>query len=135
MENEPLHAELEREIRELGANIERGTRPETVKDTIRERMGERIYGSMPKSGKTSETILQRPSSAPALSAGPLPGYASDAPDGTKLKAEVLLKLAWDKGITAAVREARKADPLTMDIFHDAITEKLYEEFKKRGILK
>jgi len=133
MEKEPLHAELEREIQELSGRIERGVEPETLKETIRKRMGEKIYGAPPE--KSTEVIGQKLPSAPPSSAGPLPSYASDAPADVKLKAEVLLKLAWDKGITAAVREARKADPLTIDIFHDAITEKLYEEFKSRGILK
>lgn len=135
MEKESLHAELEQEILDLGGRIERGASHGKVRETIRESMGERIYGSPLPPERISEATPQRPSAAPPQSAGPLPRYASDAPAEVKLKAEELLELAWHKGISAAVKEARKADPLTMDIFHDAITEKLFEEFIKRGILK
>ena len=125
------HEALERDILELSKELKTFSAPEITKETIRQVLGERIYQS-PLPPTPEE--LKAPTPSPKQTS-PLPKYAEDLPAEARLKAEELIDLAWHKGIIRAVKEVRKTDPLTMDVFHDAITEKLYQEFKKRGLLK
>ena len=93
-------------------------------------LGERIYGSpLPPAHAPANTSPQQ-----GANSDPLPTYAKDFPDDQKIKVEKLLDFAWHKGLSAAIKKVKKEDPLTIDMFHDAITDKLYEEFKRRKIL-
>jgi len=125
MEQVPMHESLERDIVELSGKIE-GSGIEARKESLKNAIGEKIYEDT-KEGPKTETPIPNPQS-------PLPGYAQNEPEDARLRGEKLVDLAWHKGLVAAINEAKKSDPLTMDIFHDAITEKLYEEFKKRKII-
>jgi len=78
---------------------------------------------------------QRSDSASDDSAGILPAYTADFPKDSKDMAEALVRFAVEKGIYRAAQEAKKTgDAAVIDAFHDAITTKLYDEFKRRGIL-
>ena len=65
----------------------------------------------------------------------LPGYAVQAPADIKLEVENLLDEAFHGGLVDAIKKARKSSPFVLDAFHDALTGKLYEEFKERGLFK
>jgi len=43
--------------------------------------------------------------------------------------------AFQHGIHKAAKEARGQGAFFLDAFHDALTDKLYQEFKKRKLLK
>lgn len=62
-------------------------------------------------------------------------YAKGAPAGAKLEVDHYLSMAFKDGILKAVNEAKKSNPFVLDAFHDALTGKLYDEFKRRGLLK
>lgn len=130
MEQKFEHSALERDIQELSREVKEAGSAERAKDIIKTSVARKIYGP---------GVIPKPSASPmppSPSLGsPLPNYAQDLPAEVKLRVENLLDLAWHKGLNAAVREVKKGDPLTMDLFHDAITEKLYSEFKARGLLK
>lgn len=64
----------------------------------------------------------------------LPDYMKDAPQETKKRTEFLIDLAFKKGIEKAASEAQKSGPYFLDAFHDALTDKLYEELKSRKII-
>lgn len=76
-----------------------------------------------------------PSTQPTQPSPNLPDYTQAEPADVKLKIEKLLDLAWHKGVKHAAKEASAAGPLILDAFHDALIDKLYPEFKKRGLLK
>lgn len=65
----------------------------------------------------------------------LPNYMSEAPESARLEVESLVEKAMREGIEKAVKEASGSSPYILDAFHDALTGKLYEELKKRGLLK
>lgn len=125
---ERFDAILEKEIEQLATEIKEragGAALETQKETVKAAVGEKIAAATPTPA------------APAKSAEPspvLPGYLQSASSEVKLKVEQLVDLAWHKGIPAAVKEAQKSGPLYVDALHDALTDKLYEEFKKRNLL-
>lgn len=132
---EQFHPEIEREIAELTAEIKAENSPEKGKELIRERINQRIYGSPLVNGLQTTQQTEPGKQDDKTTKSALPNYAKDLPPESKILAEKLIDYAWHKGLNAAIKEVRKSDPITMDIFHDAITEKLYQAFKQRGIIK
>lgn len=132
---ESPHASIESEIQKLSEEL--GMRAEKKegnhKEAVREALKERVYTHTPTA---PETIPASPSGGPRTgNSTVLPSYLEDAPTGIKLKVEQLVDMAYHKGIMAAVGEARKGGALVLDAFHDALTDRVYEDLKKRGIIK
>jgi len=65
----------------------------------------------------------------------LPDYLVNESDQLKKEVEDLIVLAFSKGIEASAKKAIAKGPFILDAFHDALTSKLYEELKNRGLLK
>jgi len=80
----------------------------------------------------------RPQTSPAIPQddnGFLPGYAVQAPADIKLEVESLIDEAFHEGVAKAVGKARRSSPFVLDAFHDALSGKLHEELKNRGLFK
>ncbi len=77
-----------------------------------------------------------PATAPASAApSPLPDYLmKEGAEGAKKEVERLVALVFAEDISTAVKEARKQPPFIQDAFHDALTDKLMPELKRRGIV-
>lgn len=122
------HSVLEQDIKRLSTEakergvVEKGK--EVLKTVIKEQIAPPIPGG---------AVPVQPK-APPVSSVSLPHYMEGEKDLIKLKVEKLLDLAWHKGIKRASEEARDSGPLVLDAFHDALTDKLYNELKQRGIL-
>lgn len=67
--------------------------------------------------------------------GVLPDYAQSVSPAVKLEIENLIDMVFTKGVQEAAKEATKSSPFILDAFHDALTDKLYPELQKRGVLK
>jgi hypothetical protein len=65
----------------------------------------------------------------------LPDYLISEPSQVKEKVEQLINMTFSEGIEKSMKRAEKSGPFILDAFHDALTSKLYEELKKRGLLK
>ena len=123
---QPEHAALEQDIERLAAEVghlpERT--PEATKEAVREILKQRLQAApLPAAAE--------PPGGAQNQAGVLPSYMQSAPPGEKLIVERLIDLAWHKGIAAAVQEARSRHPLIMDAFHDALTNKVFDELMRR----
>jgi hypothetical protein len=64
----------------------------------------------------------------------LPDYLKELPAETKLQVAQLVDLTFHQGIEKVIARARRANPFILDAFHDALTDKLYEELKKRELI-
>lgn len=64
----------------------------------------------------------------------LPEYAQDASADAKQKVQHLIELTLDKGIHAGMKEAQQYGPFVMDMFHDALVDKLVQELTQRNLL-
>ncbi len=64
----------------------------------------------------------------------LPNYLKDSSDEIKDRVERLVEMVFNQGLEKAVREAVKAGGFILDAFHDALTDKLYDELKKRKLI-
>ena len=118
---------LEGEIRDKG-------RGEVTREAIHQTIEEKIYGPAPLMGGASSP---RETATPSeWTSSSLPDYAKDVSPEVRLRVENLLDTAWHNGkIFDLLKAVRDEDPLIMKLTHDAITEKLYDAFRKRGILK
>jgi hypothetical protein len=112
---------LSQEIREL-KSVDRSNGREFLKQTL--------HGQFfaPSDSSGSDSVTKKTN-------GVLPGYLKDAPAETKFAIEKLIDFAWHKGIMSAIKLAKEGDPLVLDAFHDALTDKLYDELVSRGHLK
>lgn len=133
----PEHGALEREIQELWSRLETESRrperrdfphQEILREVVREK-----YAPPPT------TPLQGEETAPAPQASGespfLPNYLKEAPAEVKLRVEQLIELAWHEGIGKGVEKAYREGLFFLNAFHDALADKLYREFKNRGLLK
>lgn len=126
----PRPEAIEKDIQRISAEILRQRRRQETtsasgKEVIREAV--RSY--------TGQVTPKSPPPPPAVVQHPLPQYAADAPAEVKEKAEQLLEMAFQEGILKAARMAEEAGPFVLDVFHDALAGKLYEELKKRGVVE
>ena len=64
----------------------------------------------------------------------LPDYLKDSPAELKIQVEKLIDLVFHQGIRKTAKQARQAGAFILDAFHDALTDKLYDELKKRKLL-
>ena len=130
--HESIEAEIKKLTELLGTKVEQ--KAGEHRDAVREALKERVYTHTPTAASASSpnTLAPSPSSQQSKI---LPRYLEDAPNDVKLKVEELVDTAYHKGIIEAVKMARKGGPLVLDGFHDALTDRVYEDLKKRGIIK
>lgn len=65
----------------------------------------------------------------------LPDYLKDYPDDEiKNRVEKLIEMVFNEGLEKAIKEAVKAGGFILDAFHDSLTDKLYDEIKKRNLI-
>lgn len=126
------HNIIEQDIERLTREIkERQLTAESKGVSERELIKQTIY---PLVKQRSAPVIQL--AEPSLSAEErmLPDYLKDSPQEIKLKVEQLIDLTFHHGIEKAASEARKSNPFILDAYHDALTDKLYEELKSRGLI-
>ena len=126
------HASLEQDIERLSAEIKERGLAGKGKEGVKTVVKEQTAPEMPV-GPSGRPEL--PTAPPPVPVNPaLPNYLQNEPAEVKLKVEKLLDLAWHKGIKKAADEARNSGPVILDAFHDALTDKIYNELKQRGLL-
>lgn len=64
----------------------------------------------------------------------LPNYLKDSPAEIKFQVEKLIDAFFHQGIKKTIKEAQKSGGFVLDAFHDALTDKLHEELKKRKLI-
>lgn len=64
----------------------------------------------------------------------LPQYLQDAASEVKDRVERLVEDAFKHGIEHAATEAQKSGPFIVDALHDALSDRFYDELKKRNMI-
>ncbi len=64
----------------------------------------------------------------------LPDYLNDSPAAIKLEVEKLIDSVLREGVEKAAKRARESGAFVLDAFHDALTDKLYDALKERGLI-
>ncbi|MBN2197681.1 hypothetical protein JW698_00565 [Candidatus Wolfebacteria bacterium] len=64
-----------------------------------------------------------------------PDYLNNSSDEeVKKQVERLIEIVFNQGLEKAIKEAIKSGGFVLDAFHDALTDKLYDEIKKRNLI-
>ncbi len=63
-----------------------------------------------------------------------PAYADTASTATKSTVDKLIHITFGKGLREGIAHAAKMDPFIMDMYHDALAEKLFIEMKSRKLI-
>ncbi len=64
----------------------------------------------------------------------LPDYLKNSPAETKLQVEKLVESVFSDGLEKTVKKAVLSNAFVLDAFHDALTDKLYDELKTRKLI-
>lgn len=64
----------------------------------------------------------------------LPDYLKESPMEIKLQVEKLVESVFDNGLEKTIKKATALNAFVLDAFHDALTDKLYEELKMRKLI-
>ena len=100
------------------------------KEAVRQFLEQKTQQHVATQSQTSPSV-QQPTTA---SSDALPMYATDAPTQATSTVNKLITLTFQKGLHEGIAHAAKMDPFTMDLYHDALTEKLFEEMKRRKLI-
>ncbi|MEK7593334.1 MAG: hypothetical protein AAB464_01275 [Patescibacteria group bacterium] len=123
-EHSALEADIERLSKEIG---EKKNLLEYKKITERELIKRAIQPMI----KSNQPI--QPASSGTQSQI-LPDYLASASDEIKFQIEELVDSLFHQGIKKVIKRAQRASPFILDAFHDALTDKLHEELKKRKLI-
>jgi hypothetical protein len=103
------------------------------KELVRVAMAEKIFPTQPAVTQTTQSAVTPtpPPKRPAQDAS----YLDSLDQETVQSVNMLVDKAFSGGIEAAVSKAKGMSPFVLDAFHDALTDKLYEEMKSRKLVK
>lgn len=95
------------------------------KEIVRDVVAEKISGSIPSFSSQKSQIKNDKSIS----------YLDNVDSETEETVNGLISIAFSKGIEAAIKEAENYDAYIMDAFHDAMTDKVYDQMKSQGLVK
>jgi len=136
-------SDIEKEIEELSQQIEERRKllsqerglvtdeeidKNLIYETVLESFGEKLP---PQAPPVEEKIEKKDEAAEALPTKKATGhYLDNLPEEVIVQINELISQIPQKGLRRTVKEAKNLDPASLDAFHDALTDRLYEELKK-----
>jgi len=126
------HNILEQDIERLSRQIKENKNTPEFKEISERELVKRSLGPI-----VQKQILEQPidfSPTKPFQTTILPNYLIDAPDEIKIKVEKLIDMTFHQGIEKTVEEAQKFGPFVLDAYHDALTDKLHAELKRRKLI-
>lgn len=131
---------LEGSLTRLGVEVAKNLRSPEFKEAPIEKVVKESIKNMPL--PPAPTTPRESEKLKTVTANPLddflPSYMSgEEGSDEKIKAivENLVSLALNFDVEKALAESKKYPPFIEDAFHDALTDKLVPELRKRGIIK
>ena len=127
IEHKILEADIERLSKEIAEKRNLLENKDLSERELIKKSLEPMIKQMP-AGKTT-TDDQR-----TISSKILPNYLKNSPDEIKFQVEKLIDAIFHQGLEKTMKQARLFGPFILDAFHDALTDKLYEELKRRKMI-
>jgi len=118
-----------------------GNATEDARDKVHLALKEKISEILPQGvpASTTDDTTQVPVAMPVktMQKGQVgsKSYLDNIDDATVAKVNGYIAKVFQNGIKATLREVIEQDPFVLDVFHDALTDKLYGEMKARGLVK
>src|SRR3989344_2615329 len=124
------HNTLEKDIERLSREVsEKRELPEHKGSSEREIIKQTIQPLVRQRADESQSGVQQTSDEDSV----LPDYLRQSSPESRLEVEKLIDAVFHEGLGKTVKVARAAGPFILDAFHDALTDKLYDELKKRKL--
>jgi hypothetical protein len=106
------------------------------KELVRTALAEKIFPPSAGSGQVATTTEpQAQQTAPAKKADSGASYLDSLDEDTVASVNLLVGAVFTGGLKNAISKAQVQTPYILDAFHDALTDKLYEELKSRKLAK
>jgi hypothetical protein len=126
------HNTLEKDIERLSREVkEKRNLPEYKGLSERELIKQTLQPLIRLSAPAAPSVAKP---TPSTEETILPDYLKDSPAEVKLQVEKLVDAVLHQGLEKTIKEANKAGAFILDAFHDALTDKLYEELKNRKLI-
>ncbi|TRZ64365.1 MAG: hypothetical protein D4Q79_01685 [Spirochaetia bacterium] len=126
---------LEKDIEKLSREIaEKKNIPEHKETPERELIKQVITPLVLQTKRQAAGTVNNSQSASDAEETVLPDYLKDSPAETKLQVEKLVKSVFSDGLEKTVKKAVSSNAFVLDAFHDALTDKLYDELKARKLI-
>jgi len=127
------HNIIEKDIERLSREVkEKRNLPEYKELTEKELVKKSLEPMIKLVPQAGEPVVKSQQST--VSSQVLPNYLKDSPAEIKLQVEKLVDAVFHQGLEKTVKEANRAGAFILDAFHDALTDKLYEELKQRKLI-
>jgi len=114
--------------------------PQADKEQLRAALTEKIQELLPQgtpATATDDATVPPPTTNTTVQKGQVgsKSYLDAVDDATVAKVNAYIAQAFQNGIQSTLRAVITEDPFILDVFHDALTDKLYAELKTRGMVK
>ncbi|MEK7144019.1 MAG: hypothetical protein AAB820_01670 [Patescibacteria group bacterium] len=127
----PSGNNLEKELIQLAKEVsEKRGMPEYEKLSERELVKETLGPLINQASPSGSSAAVSDSRTATISLDDL----SNLPAEAKIQVEKLVESVFKEGLENGVKNAKKSDAFVLDAFHDALTDKFYEELKKRKLI-
>lgn len=129
--------ELSQKIAEKRRELEAGKGIVEEREIIKLALGEKISNTVPQTNAvTSDTT--NTAVRPTTSGGAVPtskSYLDYLDEESRAIVEQLVESVFTNGLEKTLKGLEMQEPFIIDAFHDVITDKIYDELKKRGVVK
>ena len=126
------HNILEQDIKRLSQDIaEKRSSPEYKNMSERDLVKNAVAPMLEEAAPPSQPAQVQPKEEDDSG---LPAYLKDSPEEIKLEVEQMVDAVFHEGLRKTLAKAKKSNPFVLDAFHDALTDKLYDELKARKLI-
>ena len=121
---------IEQDIERLHQDIKEKRGNMSEKEALKAALRESIVAA-----QASQPAVSQPTATQGTVSRILPTYVMQNSKEIQLAVEKLIAHAFTHGIKKAIHEAKGQGAFFLDAFHDALTDRLYQEFKRRKLFK
>ena len=108
---------------------------ELVKSVLGEKISATIPQSIPVQTASISNGADRRSSAPATQSPSKISYLDSLDEKSQAEIMQLVESVFANGLEKTLKTLELVEPFIIDAFHDVLTDRLYGELKKKGVLK
>ena len=119
---------------EQGAGIveERSLDPARGRELVKAVMGEKISNAIPQAAPMVASTAAKSASSAVAPAGK--SYLDSLDDESRAEVEQLVEQVFTEGLEKTLKMLEFQEPFIIDAFHDVLTDRIYDELKKRGTI-
>lgn len=131
-------AEKRREL-EAGKGIveERSLDATEDRELVKSVIGEKISNNVPQASSAASAVASatiKPTTSPLSGVPAGKSYLDYLDEESRVVVEQLVEAVFTNGLDKTLKGLEMQEPFIIDVFHDVLTDKIYDELKKRGAI-